>query len=98
MRVLWLIFAVLASQAYGHDAPKGWSYPFACCAGNDCRPVPGSAILETDKGYVIARTGEPLAYNDTRIKDSPDGEIHWCSVAGKDDSRTICLFMPPKGM
>lgn len=22
-----------------HDAPKGWSYPFSCCSGFDCRPV-----------------------------------------------------------
>jgi cupin superfamily acireductone dioxygenase involved in methionine salvage len=31
------------------------------------------------------------------VKNSPDGVYHWCSVAGANDSKTICLFVPPKG-
>ena len=53
------------------------------------------AISEKPEGYVIKGTGEIVAYSDARLKDSPDGEFHWCSVAGADDSRTICLFVPP---
>ena len=44
----------------------------------------------------IAGTGELIPYSDARVKDSPDGEYHWCSVAGKADGKTICLFVPPK--
>jgi hypothetical protein len=98
--------AVLAGWNYpalGHDAtptaakPLGWKYPFSCCSGFDCREVKASSIVEGARGYEIAATGELLSYGDTRLKDSPDGEFHWCSVAGADDSRTICLFVPPRG-
>ena len=82
--------------AEGHDAPKGWAYPFACCSGYDCREVPKKAIGEGPKGYVIEGTGEVVPYKDVRLHDSPDGEYHWCSVDGADNTRTICLFVPPK--
>lgn len=89
------------TQALAHDAkptaakPQGWSYPFSCCSGYDCREVSSGRISERPEGYVIKGTGEVVAYSDTRLKDSPDGAYHWCSVAGADDSRTICLFVPP---
>lgn len=85
------------SPAGAHDAPSGWKYPYACCALNDCRPVEAKAISERPEGFVIKNTGEVIAYADRRVKNSPDGEYHWCSVAGGEKSRTICLFVPPKG-
>lgn len=94
---------IYAFGAAAHDAlptaakPNGWSYPFSCCSGYDCREVGKTAIGERPEGYVINGTGEVLAYRDTRLKDSPDGAYHWCSVAGASNSRTICLFVPPKG-
>jgi len=84
------------SRASAHDAPSGWSYPLACCSGLDCRPVSASRVGETPDGYVIAGTGEVVGYSDRRIRQSPDGDFHWCSVAGADDGDTICLFVPPK--
>jgi len=90
-------------EARAHDAlptasaPLGWSYPFSCCSGYDCRQVPPADVFEGPDGYRIVGTGEVLAYSDSRIKDSPDGEFHWCSVAGKSDGKTICLFVPPRG-
>ena len=92
----------MAMPAAAHDAiptaakPQGWSYPFSCCSGYDCREVSSKQISEKPEGYVIKGTGEIVAYSDGRLKDSPDGEFHWCSVAGADDSRTICLFVPPR--
>lgn len=100
LAMLMLLASTLLSAA--HDAkptaakPQGWSYPFQCCSGYDCREVSSRAISERPEGYVIAGTGEVVAYKDKRIKDSPDGEYHWCSVAGKNDSKTICLFVPPR--
>lgn len=96
-----LTFAVLltiltAVPAAAHDAPKGWTYPYACCSGYDCREVTAKSISERPEGYVIAGTGEIVGYRDKRLRDSPDGEYHWCSVAGKNDGRTICLFVPPR--
>ncbi|MCV0398004.1 MAG: hypothetical protein K5872_21295 [Rhizobiaceae bacterium] len=79
-----------------HEAKSGWDYPFACCSGYDCRAVEPKRISERPEGYVIQPTGEVVAYSDRRVKNSPDGEFHWCSVAGRDDSRTICLFVPPR--
>ncbi|WP_244742046.1 hypothetical protein [Mesorhizobium sp. L-8-10] len=98
---LWLFFS--ATSAHAHNAlptaaqPEGWSYPFSCCSGYDCRPVEKSAVLERPEGFVIVGTGEVVAMTDSRIRKSPDGEFHWCSVAGANDGRTICLFVPPRG-
>jgi hypothetical protein len=94
--------AALTTPALAHDAkptaakPQGWSYPFACCANYDCHEVSQTSISERPEGYVIKDTGEVLAYSDRRIKDSPDGEFHWCAhEAGLDAGKTICLFVPP---
>lgn len=84
--------------AGAHDAPKGWSYPWACCANQDCQELASNNISERPDGYMIARTGEVIPYMDKRVKDSPDGEYHWCAhPGGLDAGRTICLFVPPKG-
>lgn len=93
---IFVLLNLSAVPSRSHDAPKGWSYPFACCSGLDCREVPKRDIGEGPKGYVIERTGELVPYRDVRLHDSPDGEYHWCSVDGADDTRTICLFVPPK--
>jgi hypothetical protein len=97
------VSVLAASPARAHDAlptaakPNGWSYPTYCCSGVDCREVADKAISERPEGYVIKYTGEVVAYSDYRVKNSPDGVYHWCSVAGADNGRTICLFVPPKG-
>lgn len=100
--ILWACFSMvfaMTRHAEAHDAPTGWSYPYSCCSGIDCRRVENKAISERPEGYVISATGEVIPYTgDTRLRNSPDGEFHWCSVAGADDGRTICLFAPPRGM
>jgi len=101
MRTL-LVLCLLAAPAAAHDAlptaakPQGWTYPFACCSGVDCREVPADWIEEGPSSLRIVPTGEKIEYSDTRLRESPDGEYHWCSVAGKNDSKTICLFLPPR--
>jgi hypothetical protein len=102
LAVAALALAAVAQTAAAHDAkptaakPNGWSYPFSCCSGYDCRAVSQKAISERPEGYVIRGTGEVVAYSDGRLKMSPDGDYHWCSVAGADNTRTICLFVPPR--
>lgn len=95
--------ALLASPAFAHDAvptaarPLGWSYPFACCANYDCRATHTGEVLERPEGYVIAGTGEVVPMTDRRVKDSPDGQFHWCAhQSGLDAGHTICLFVPPR--
>ncbi|TIP13220.1 hypothetical protein [Mesorhizobium sp.] len=101
--VAFIIF-VMCGGARAHDAtptaakPQGWSYPFSCCSGYDCREVPHDWITESPDGYHIVITGEVIPMSDTKIKRSPDGRFHWCSVAGANDGKTICLFAPPRGM
>ncbi|MDX8464196.1 hypothetical protein RFM26_00620 [Mesorhizobium sp. VK23B] len=94
---------MLTATAVAHDAkptaalPQGWSYPFACCANYDCRTAHTGEVLEKPEGYVIADTGEVVPMTDKRVKDSPDGEFHWCAhQAGLDAGKTICLFVPPR--
>ena len=109
-RLLFSLFATAmfaialpTSSAFAHDAkptaakPQGWSYPFACCANYDCRTTHTGEVLEKPEGYVIAGTGEVVPMSDKRVKDSPDGDFHWCAhQAGLDAGKTICLFVPPR--
>lgn len=97
---------LLTGPAAPHDAlptaeqPTGWSYPFSCCSGIDCRAmtVAESRAIEMKGGYQIPETGEIVPYGDRRIKDSPYGLFHWCShQAGENKGKTICLFVPPRG-
>jgi hypothetical protein len=98
--LVWLVF-VTGAQA--HDAtptasaPLGWTYPLSCCSNYDCKQVSNGSVSERPEGYVI-ETGEVVAYSDKRIRNSPDGEFHWCAhQAGVDAGRTICLFVPSRG-
>ncbi|TGQ64520.1 hypothetical protein EN829_027750 [Mesorhizobium sp. M00.F.Ca.ET.186.01.1.1] len=99
----FVAMTLLTGPALAHDAkptaalPQGWSYPFACCANYDCRTTHSGEVLEKPEGYVIAGTGEVVPMTDRRVKDSPDGEFHWCAhQAGLDAGKTICLFVPPR--
>jgi hypothetical protein len=83
------------STALAHEAASGFKYPLECCSDQDCRQVSDAAVTERTDGYVIKATGERVKYTDPRIRDSPDGVYHWCSAQGADDTRTICLFVPP---
>lgn len=95
--VIAVSMLVMGTRALAHEAPRGWSYGIECCSSIDCREVPASYVKETPKGYVMTKTGETLEYGDSRIKVSKDDGMHWCTVSGKDDARTICLYVPPKG-
>lgn len=85
----------VASAAGAHEAKSGWPYPAECCSDQDCREVAAELISEMPEGYRIQLNGELLAYTDRRIRHSPDGVYHWCSARGRNDTRTICLFVPP---
>ena len=90
-------FCLLSSPVSAHDALSGWTYPPSCCANFDCREVPAADISERPEGFLVKATGETIPYKDARIRDSPDGEYHWCSVNGSKSGRTVCLFVPPRG-
>jgi len=85
----------LATAAAAHDAPSGWSYPYNCCSNQDCREVPDGSVRETAAGY-IASNGETIPYTDKRVRNSPDGKFHLCTIAGGENTRALCLFVPPR--
>lgn len=102
LAIFGIIIAILLALAFydaervkAHEALSGWSYPSECCSTMDCRQVPDGFVERITGGYEISTTHEKLPYNDPRIKNSPDGKWHWCSVAGSDSTETICLFRPP---
>jgi len=84
-------------SAGAHDAPSGWSYDASCCSSIDCREIPSQTLMESPAGYLITISHETVPYGDKRIRDSPDGLVHWCTVNGSNDGRTICLYVPPRG-
>lgn len=91
---------ILSTGSEAHDAPAGWTYPWACCSGLDCQRVDEVRVHETPDGYVVDGSADTAAipYLDKRVKDSPDGDFHWCAhQQGADVNKTICLFRPPKG-
>ncbi|KQU77731.1 hypothetical protein ASD12_18195 [Mesorhizobium sp. Root102] len=92
-----LVLAGTHGRAWPHDAPTGWAYPIGCCSGIDCREVNDADIVEGARGYEIRKTGELIPMTDPKVRQSPDGRFHWCSVQGRDDSRTLCLFVPGRG-
>nr|WP_048647593.1 hypothetical protein [Nitratireductor soli] len=96
MSALGIVAMLWAFDADAHEAPTGWRYPYACCSDQDCRQVADADVREGPEGYTIAATGETLAYADKRVRNSPDGVFHWCSIFGDETSRTICLFVPPR--
>lgn len=92
-----LIPLLTISPTWAHESAQGWSYPYSCCANHDCKSMATSAISEKVEGYVVQETGEVVGYTDRRIRDSPDGQFHWCAhQSGVDAGRTICLFVPPR--
>jgi len=54
-------------------------------------------VHEGADGYLIRQSGETVPYGDSRVKDSPDGEFHWCAVSYEGTDYTTCLFVPPRG-
>lgn len=92
--------ALASAPAAAHDAPQGWSYDISCCSAIDCREIKSSDVGEVWNGYLIkiSKMQEIVPYGSSKVKDSPDGNFHWCSFAGRDDGKTICLYVPPRGM
>ena len=100
--LVWL--PIFTKAALPHDAiptasqPLGWAYDYSCCSLADCREVKDSAVKEDARGFTIVATGELIPHGDKRLKQSKDEFFHWCSVAGLPDSRSLCLYVPNRGI
>lgn len=71
----------LAAMLLAHD----W-YPFECCRGQDCHPVPCSEV----DGL------KWRSYAFPSIRPSPDGQCHVCIHDSQPPFRgqPLCLFVP----
>lgn len=85
-----LALIAVSPPAKAHD----W-YPYQCCSGRDCRPVPDDEVRYTPAGWLIRSNGETIPFNKARF--SPDGHFHVCSYGGLPEAKTICLFAPGNG-
>lgn len=67
-------------------------YPAYCCSGQDCYEIGPDELEVVDRGYFVKATGEYFPREG--VPESPDGKFHRCSIGGKRDARTLCLFAP----
>lgn len=86
---------ILPTYSFSHDAPSGWRYDQSCCSGVDCRPIHGDVKL-TPGGYQVP-SGEIIPYKSSKVRPSGDGDYHWCTKYGKDDTPTLCIYAPTQG-
>lgn len=89
---------LLSREARGHESPTGWNFDILCCSNRDCGEVPPEWISEGPDGVTVKPTGEIIPYGDTRIKQSRDERTYWCRPPDDPNPKTICVYLPPKGM
>lgn len=98
---LWLlaIFAVilyLSGLSWAPAHAHSWYDP-ECCHDRDCRPVPDAEIVERADGVYIPSSGDLIPYGSSKIRMSPDGKKHLCTVAGAVGSAPLCIYLPGRG-
>jgi hypothetical protein len=92
------VLALLVCEARSHE----W-YPRECCAGGDCYAISADEVEALPDGtWRIKATGEIFyganAAQVHRVKFSPDGGFHRCSLNHDRKEPSICLFIPmPNG-
>ena len=89
---LALLFVLFTSAALAHDAPSGWSYPLACCGGNDCGPIAASRVKPEGAGGYVVDAKFHVERKD--VLESPDGLYHACFPTRE---RMSCFYAPPPG-
>jgi hypothetical protein len=102
--VMWL----LTRPVKAHMAQSGWTYPWVCCAGNDCAEISATNIRDSPAGYIVTVTpgAHPMWRADRRealrivvpyakAQASPDGRWHLCiNGAGA----LLCFYHVPGGV
>jgi len=94
----------LAAIATAHE----W-YDSDCCSGNDCAPIPTSAVSIGPEGYTvtIGPGDHPLAggtitkffrYDSPQVRVSQDGKYHTCVIGSEGGEQwMLCLYAPNLG-
>lgn len=91
------IWLALMLRAEAHEAPTGWRFEPECCGNGDCKPVGQGEIRVTPDGYLIPATGEVIPFQSHKVRSSPDGKPYRCSVQGKREGNTYCIYISKGG-
>jgi hypothetical protein len=94
--LLSLGIAAAVAVATKHARAHEW-YPPQCCSGNDCRPIRQDDVELRPDGFFVKESGELIPYGDVRIRKTPPeggASFHRCSVGGKAEGATLCLYIP----
>jgi hypothetical protein len=89
--ILALAVAAFFWPARAHDTGKGWSYPWECCADNDCAAIAADRVRPAPGGYII---DGKFHVAQAEVRHSPDGAYHACFP--KPDVLK-CFWAPPSG-
>ncbi len=90
--IAWAAAVTFSRPAGAHDTVSGWAYPWACCAGQDCRPVGCDTLEEIEDGKVRdIENGQ--VYSRDMVQSSGDNRCHVCTELGKLDGKPICAFL-----
>lgn len=95
---LAVLLALVTTEAAAHK----W-YPWQCCSNRDCMEITKDDVIEGANGITIRATGELVPWGDKRIKftppDDPNNGYHWCrKMAGPEKDKTICVYLPERGV
>ena len=113
MNRAWFFSALLAmlscwSGAGAHDTESGWTYPPACCRGDqergDCKEIPNASVSTGPDGFrVLLNPGDHhlvtrqqsfrIPYGDT----IPSGDSHFHICLHPTEDHANCFFAPPDG-
>ena len=93
---LYIVVAIiglvlLIHVALGHEAKKGWEYPWECCHDLDCSEISPERVKPVAGGYMVDGRFHVLQ-KDVRV--SPDGVYHACFP---QPDNLKCFFAPPMG-
>lgn len=96
-RTITLILALSTTPVMAHD----W-YPIECCSGQDCAPIPDTAVAVLPDGSyrVVLKPGDhPLVmYEISRVFRATDRGLRWSHDAGYHacvaGGSILCFFIP----
>ena len=87
-----LLIAAAIGTARGHSF-----YDLDCCHDRDCAPVADGAVVEDAAGFLVVATGQRVDRGSPKVRLSPDGRWHLCTLGGVPDGAILCLYVPGRG-
>jgi hypothetical protein len=65
-------------------------YPWACCSGEHCHPVPCESI----KAHALGLSWNGIVFTAPMIRDSLDDQCHVCVEVSGTYTYPYCIFTP----